>query len=222
LLLGGGCASWNEALRFRVTVEVQTPADIRTGSSVLVMNLRGPSMLPGDDGSANVLGEAPTVDLGGGRFLFAVLQDNYWRRDFLSIVLPIVGKALRDRDSQPPRAYDSNRELMRKAAEAKAFGILRRQDYPMLVTFADVNDPSSVEEVAPDNLAASFGAGYALNRITLQAVDGRTPLTTGFSDRFPAIANHRGVFRRSALDTSRARDPAGDLQMMNFVLGARK
>jgi hypothetical protein len=36
---------------------------------------------------------------------------------------------------------------MKKANETKPFAVLRRQDYPMLVTFTDVNQPSSVAEV---------------------------------------------------------------------------
>ena len=37
----------------------------------------------------------------------------------------------------------------------------------MLVTFTDIADPATVREVSPDNLAASFGPGVSLRRITL-------------------------------------------------------
>ena len=42
---------------------------------------------------------------------------------------------------------------------------------PMLVTFADINDPASVKKVNPNDLAASFGAGYSLKSITLEITD---------------------------------------------------
>jgi hypothetical protein len=83
LLAGGaatllsGCLKPHESLRYRLTLEVQTPEGIRTGSSVLQNDQYGASIipLPGDIGGAGNIGEAPTVDLGGGRFLFAVLAD---------------------------------------------------------------------------------------------------------------------------------------------------
>jgi hypothetical protein len=49
--------------------------------------------------------------------------------------------------------------------------------YPLLVTFTDINDPKSVLEVKPDNLAASFGVGYSLKSITLEITD--EPVTEG-------------------------------------------
>lgn len=47
-------------------------------------------------------------------------------------------------------------------------GHYRRSAYPMLVNFGDLADPASVEEVDPDNLAANFGEGVALRRITVE------------------------------------------------------
>jgi hypothetical protein len=41
----------------------------------------------------------------------------------------------------------------------------------MLVTFVDINDPTTVQRVDPDNLAATFGPGVSLKRITLEITD---------------------------------------------------
>jgi hypothetical protein len=76
--------------------------------------------------------------------------------------------------------------------------------------------------VSPDNLAASFGAGYSLKRITFEAVDGKTPLTTGFSDRFPVIANHRGVFRKRPFDAAIDQNVEAALGAFYFFSGAKK
>ena len=43
--------------------------------------------------------------------------------------------------------------------------------YPQLVTFGDLSDPVSVMRVDPADLAATFGAGYALGGITLEVTD---------------------------------------------------
>jgi hypothetical protein len=51
----------------------------------------------------------------------------------------------------------------------------------MLVTFKDIADPTSVVLVDPDDLAASFGAGYRLKAITVQVTD--KPVTVGIEKR---------------------------------------
>lgn len=45
------------------------------------------------------------------------------------------------------------------------------------MTFADIEDPSSVQLVDPNDLAATFGEGYALKKITINAT--RKPVTDG-------------------------------------------
>ncbi len=37
---------------------------------------------------------------------------------------------------------------------------LARENYPLLVTFDNINDPASVRRVDPGDLPASFGRGY--------------------------------------------------------------
>lgn len=46
-----------------------------------------------------------------------------------------------------------------------------RVHIPLLVAFTDINDSSSVREGDPDNLAATFGPGVLLKRITLEIAD---------------------------------------------------
>jgi hypothetical protein len=45
------------------------------------------------------------------------------------------------------------------------------------VTFADIADPLSVQLVDPDDLAATFGTGFALRKVTGQVTD--EPMTLG-------------------------------------------
>jgi len=51
------------------------------------------------------------------------------------------------------------------------------KQYPLLVTFSDVDDPKSLQKLDPDNLAAIFGEGYKLKSITLEITD--EPVTKG-------------------------------------------
>lgn len=56
-----------------------------------------------------------------------------------------------------------------------------RESRPMLVTFDELGDPTSVALVDPDDLASTFGEGYVLRRITVQMTD--DPVTTGIEER---------------------------------------
>ena len=49
--------------------------------------------------------------------------------------------------------------------------------YPLLVTFTDLTDPTTVKAVDPENLAATFGPGVSLKRLTLEITD--EPVTEG-------------------------------------------
>jgi hypothetical protein len=63
----------------------------------------------------------------------------------------------------------------------------KRSAYPMLVTFGDLDDPTSVEEVDPDDLAATFGGDVSLKRITVRITDG--PVTGGIEERLAWLAD---------------------------------
>jgi hypothetical protein len=197
-LLAVRCTTPQATLRYRMTVEVQTPSGLKSGSSVLESVLQRKFLvpLPGAGGSDSgggyaVRGETPFVDLGEGRFLFATLHDTKYsyERDVASI-----GRRVLDyRELQPPMSRDDNAAIMSEAAKAMPFAVLRPADYPMLATFTDTNDPKSLVEAPADNLAARFGPGYRLSRITYQVVDKRTPLTTTLTARFPALVKQRGL-----------------------------
>ena len=65
----------------------------------------------------------------------------------------------------------------------------RRGDrLPMLVRFADIADPKTVERVDPENLAASFGAGYALQRVVVEETD--DPVTSGIEKRLRWLGDY--------------------------------
>lgn len=213
-LLVGGCGRRNRSLRYRITVEVNTPSGVMSGSSVLENESVGhspiaPSM---DSGSANTYGQAPIVDLGNGRFVFALLNDPNYRRSMTSIVLDL----LRSQDLQPPLA-DVNASAFDQANATKPFGVIRLENSPMLVTFGNVNDPQSVTEVDASNAAGALGSGYSIKQIVMQVMDEDTPLTEGIEEKFSAISQHELPFRKKAWGTLRSDDQAGDLSSGHFV-----
>ncbi|MBC8035622.1 MAG: hypothetical protein H7X89_00165 [Rhizobiales bacterium] len=154
----------------RVVVETPNGSQI-TGEAVsegFIKKLIGTERL----GSGHVVGgrithgEATVVDLGRGRYLFALLgtADESWYLPFYTFV------------EEFPKGYpnDDKKTYVDAAHEfvqVKGPRPVPPQKYPSLVTFTDINDPKSAKEVDPNNLAATFGAGYSLKSITLEITD---------------------------------------------------
>lgn len=191
-LIGGcGAARGRDELKFRLTLEVDTPTRPARGSSILV-NRRGKgakALGQMDPGTSYVLGQAPFVDLGGGRYLFAVLNDPLYERELKESVGNFMGYP----DLEPPlsRRYQAWEwpEAFAEMKRVKPSAELKADDYPMLVTFADIADVTTVQEVFPGTMAEAFGPGTALKAIVMETVDPGEELTSGFEAEFPQIAN---------------------------------
>jgi len=172
--------------RYRLTVEVETPEGLKTGSSVIEVEQtlgRAGASPANSQIYRKARGEAVAVDLPGGQTLFALLRsesDIEWAETVAARVAAMSG-----RGSSPGR-FDAALNLVGPAEVPRTFPaykfIEKRSAYPMLVTFGDIDDPTSVERVDPDDLAASFGEGVKLKRITVQLTD--DPVTTGIEGRF--------------------------------------
>ena len=177
--------------RYRLTVEVDTPQGLRTGSSVIeVHSVR-------EHGSMERLltpakGEAVAVDLPGGKVLVALLtgENGSWAAaGGLRDAYPPIAYGLADYQAHPDPFGAFVKEYQRMTRNRGVMVVPRTKlqggggryeaisNYPRLVTFANIADPKSVVAVDADNLAASFGAGTKLRRITAQLTD--DPVTVG-------------------------------------------
>ena len=173
--------------RYRLTVEVETPEGLKTGSSVIQVeqSLGGAASAGGLAGRQiyyKVRGEAVAVDLPGGRTLFALLRsgnDVEWSARVMQMLAPKI-------QGEPWAESFDNILSIKGAVEVPRMwppvGILEeRSAYPMMVTFGDLADPTSVAVVDPDDLATTFGEGVTLRRITVELTD--DPVTTGIEER---------------------------------------
>lgn len=205
-----GCGVFGRDLptyRYRLTVEVDTPEGLKRGSSVIEVRtaVAGSMKLPDANALAiRVTGEAVAVDLGKRGLLFALLRREaipQWAGGVMELVT-----------QRPPHDPDEDDYVAWHAAMIanKGLHVIPRNslisprgygermpthrdppaDYPMLVRFGDIADPTSVARVDPDDLAAPFGKGVKLRRITVELTDDF--VTTGIEMRLKWLPNHRG------------------------------
>ena len=157
LFLGEDRASLN----YKLTYTVEAAQQQFTGASVVSVTRSdtGNLPLPGGGGTGNIYkGEAVVVDLGEGRYLFSLLRSatSVGHAGYLA-TLPFEDSLW----PQTPRGHDVSDftvvDFVRLLKKQKPSTTLAPEDYPLLVTFKDINDPSSVVEVDPYDLDAAFG-----------------------------------------------------------------
>lgn len=154
-----GCDPYPDTWRWnqKLTVEVSTPEGMRTDSAVTEVVWQERNWTGNFPGSYR--GEATVVDLGKGRYLFALIGEPT-RYLALRTFAPDLG----------------DKAVITEEGFAAMAGIRGRRDvpakyYPLLVTFDDVGRPETVKRVDPANLGASFGPGVTLERVSLEIVD---------------------------------------------------
>lgn len=182
------CSPREQRFRYKMTVEVETPEGLKSGSAVHEIRASVKKHLglipPSRD--MHTIGEAVAVDLPNQQTLFMLIPspdrvaqclDPQWRNDWVESTKRIAS-------GEPPTSpvvYPVG------TIERGPTG-LPRQVGGLFVRFRDANDPSSVEEVNPADLGGAFGAGYALRRITVQKVD--EPVTSGLEQRLPWLPKY--------------------------------
>lgn len=164
-LLAGCGERWS--WRQKLVLEVETPRGVVTDASVVRVKLRRvPEWLPSNNPGAivsDIEGEASFVEVAPGRYLFALLRGGRESQLARETFFPYP-------ETDVPEANGRLEKFTGSAA-------LPRKSWPMLVTFTDISDPTTVTRVDPDNLAATFGPGYRLRSVTLEITD--EPVTNG-------------------------------------------
>lgn len=185
---------------FQMTVAVETPEGVKSGSSVYSVSAGNlPKLLPEEASRSMVIkGEAVAVDLPGGRTLFALLKTNSGSLARLSMKALDPSFVSGSYDTVASARRLGNRKDMKESA------VVPPEDYPMLVTFGDLGDPKSVELVDSDDLSASFADGVMLKSVTVEITD--DPVTGGIDERFPWWENVKGSLVKVDLQN---RPPAG-------------
>lgn len=152
--------SWNQ----KITVTVNTPNGEVSASSVgrMVVSEKVSLGLAEAGGiNSDFEGEAVVIALPNEKYLFSVISG---ATSFSLKAFGDVPGVRKNADGSFVQ-WDESARRIQNLVGAKAFP---SDHLPMLVTFDDINDPTSVKEVDPANLASTFGEGYSLKSITLE------------------------------------------------------
>lgn len=143
---------------YKLTLVVETPEGIKTGSAVRWVYFSVmPKLLPEEHGvDFGVKGEAVAVDLGKRGLLFALMKGTDAGGDAYYIV----------EQTFPHQGGVRGKVLYYTFLKDKKE--LAFDKIPMLVRFRDINDPKTVEQVDPNDLGKSFGEGVRLVSATLE------------------------------------------------------
>ena len=155
--------------KYRLTVEVETPAGPKSASGVLAIH---PDRGYSRGGHTRTVGDAVFVDLGGGKNLVALLA----HIDNGKVDLDAANYvALRAYTEAGGKRVSFN-EMSRLTGTVPVKGAL----LPVLVTFADPANPATAKVVSPDDAEAALGKGYRLQGVTAEVVpNGFWPLDFG-------------------------------------------
>ena len=169
---------FSDSWRYRMTVTVETPEGIKTGSAVReVKVIKGlkltPQMLP----EIEVKGEAVVVDLGKRGVLFMLVDGDYGA-DILFKMFP--------------------------GEDKKGKITLTPEQYPMFAMLKDLNNPMTVEQVCEKTFCEKVQwatgrktidfdqLGVSVKEVTIEIT--REPVTWGIDKRLPWLGGIKGGY----------------------------
>lgn len=160
-------------IRFRFTLEIETPSGVVSGSSVIAQTIVDQPIL--GNSRSKIDGEATVVRLPDGRVLYA-LQASGARANSSSWSVGIVG----DLFAQDARRIGIvGNTIGSYVIASRSVGEKREvamRLLPTFVTFADPSDPMSFRSIDPSKqpLGDLLGPGYSIHRATIEILPAGT------------------------------------------------
>lgn len=190
----------NYSWRYKMTIAVETPEGLKTGSAVREINLKFvPNPLVGERGNhpysadLKLKGEAVVVDLGQRGKLFALLKGEAGNQNYSDALMFQVFSGPTSWGVLETAEYYKDKKMGKITLDPLTY-----PGYPMLVAFEDMSDPKTVQRVlkwkrntAPrypetysleeDYFEKIFGEGVKLKYITVEVMN--EPVTWGVIDK---------------------------------------
>jgi hypothetical protein len=144
--------------KYRLTVEVETPEGVKSGSGIFAVT---PDRGYSRKGHTSTSGDAIFLDLGGAKNLTALLAhlDKSVDLDAVNYV------ALRAYTGAGGRRVNFN-DMNRMSGVVPVKGAL----IPVLIAFGDPANPGTARNVPPEDAQAVLGKGYRLRSVTAEVV----------------------------------------------------
>lgn len=185
--------------RYKMTVVVDTPEGIKTGSAVReVARHRAINLTPESAPAVTLRGEAVTVNMDDRGILFALLKGADGNHDYGSgVILNVFPELLNT--------------YLHEGDDIQRRKILSPEQYPMMVRFKDLNNQKSIEPVytrrespginhvnikiekekLKDAFDENFGAGFELKEISIELTN--DPVTWGIESLLPWLPDRKNI-----------------------------
>lgn len=180
--------------KYRLTLQLETPQGVRSASGVMSVH---PDRGYTKGGSTQTRGDAVLLDLGGGKNLVALLAHHGDR-----------GIDLDDINYVAVRAFGAagQRAVFRQMDRVTGAAPVAGPVMPVLATFTDLSDPSSMREVKPDAVETALGQGFRLKGVSVEVVPNGfwpidfggvlgEPVTRGLAAKLPWLKSADGAAR---------------------------
>jgi hypothetical protein len=170
--------------RYRLTVNVETPHGLKSGSSVVQVTMTSiPRLLGSEHGQdVSTKGEAAFVDLGDKNVTALLTRSDpkfgYQIEACVTLAIKVFDPECEGRGCQ--------RSAIRYETGTR---IVPPQLMPTLVTFGNLDDPRSAKIVAPGEFENVFGAGYRLKDVTISITT--DPIEWKIEEQIPALKGLR-------------------------------
>jgi hypothetical protein len=173
--------------RYKMTVEVETPEGIKTGSAIHEISNSSSSVkilaLPESGNPAKFRGEAVVIDMGKDKPpLFAALSSNP-ERIFYNTFPPPKGGAT----TLGGIKYYKNLKVGEKRT-------IDSKDYPQFISFKSRNDPKTIRTFGASELEGIYGEKYAIKNIHIEISN--APISFGLIDKYLPIKRPISGFQR--------------------------
>lgn len=173
--------------RFRLTIEVQTPEGVKSGSSTIETTFwESGGWGPPETRNvhARARGEAVFVDLGNHRNVVGLLGFGSNGSDD-SGLYGLTRNAL-----APGRSVNWKDEQ-----NLRGRGELTKESLPTLAFFRDINDPTSGIILRPEDFEKTFGSGVRLQRAIIETTD--APIRNDIARMLPFLNTHQKQLMRN-------------------------
>ena len=213
-----GCTLRSETFRYKLTLSLNTPDGVKTGSVVNeVMESHVYGFPQGEGYPYHERGQALFVDMGKGRKpLIGLLNYNCnfqakcpnldrdqqawvgsWDRLGPTGIFQIRPELKGPRIPDPDASHADVVYQMDRWKQLRVHLDLRLEELPDLITFDDINDPLSVRRVDPWHLEETFGPGVSWATMTVDIVDDSTPVVFDLETKLPWIQKFRQIEKQN-------------------------